>query len=61
VNEYEVTIVEGDQQRRETVMAASVNAARDEVEERCDGEVTAVRFVRAASFSCAIRDGRGGR
>ena len=37
---------------------ASANAARDEVEERCDGEVMAVRFVRAAGFSCAIRDGR---
>ena len=61
MNEYEVTIVEAGQQRRETVMAASANAARDDVEERCDGEVTAVRFVRAAGFSCAIRDGRGGR
>ena len=58
MNEYEVTIVEHGQQRRATVMAASANAARDQVEDECDGEVTAVRFVRAASFSCAIRDGR---
>ncbi|MBK8958249.1 MAG: hypothetical protein IPM80_07395 [Proteobacteria bacterium] len=58
MNEYEVTIVENGQPRRETVMAASATAARDEVEERSDGEVTAVRFVRAVGFSCAIRDGR---
>ena len=61
MNEYEVTIVEHGQQRRATVMAASANAARAQVEDECDGEVIAVRFVRAASFSCAIRDGRGGR
>ena len=59
VNEYQVTIVEHGEQRQETVMAASASAAREQVEDQCDGEVIAVRFVRAASFSCAIRDGRG--
>jgi hypothetical protein len=58
VNEYEVTVVEHGQERRVTVMANSASGARNEVEDQCDGEVTAVRFVRAASFSCAIRDGR---
>ena len=61
MNEYEVTIVEHGQQRRATVMAASANAARDQVEEQCDGDVIAVRFIRAAGFSCTIRDGRGAR
>ena len=58
MNEYEVTIVEDGKQRHATVMAASASAARDDVEARCDGEVTAVRFVRAAGFSCKVRDGR---
>ncbi len=61
MNEYEVTIVEHGQQRSLTVMAASAAAAREQVEDECDGDVTAVRFLRAASFSCAIRDGRGTR
>ena len=61
MNEYEVTIIEDGRQRRETVMAASANAARDAIEERCDGDVTAVRFLRAVGFSCAVRDGRSGR
>ncbi len=61
MNEYEVTILEHGVERRAIVMAASASAARDQVEAECDGEVTAVRFVRAAGFSCAIRDGKGGR
>ena len=59
VNEYQVTVVEHGEERQHTVMAASASAARDQVEDECNGEVTVVRFVRAASFSCAIRDGRG--
>ena len=58
LNEYQVTVVAQGEQRVLVVMAASAAAARDQVEDECDGEVTAVRFVRAASFSCAIRDGR---
>ena len=59
MNEYQVTIVAHGEQRQETVMAASASAARDQVEDECDGEVTVVRFMRATSFSCAIRDGKG--
>ena len=61
MNEYEVTVVEKGQQRKLTLMAASALQARDLAEDSTDGEVTAVRFVRAASFSCTVRDGRGPR
>ena len=61
MNEYAVTIVEDGQQRHLTVMAPSAAQARELAENGTEGEVTAVRFVRAASFSCAIRDGRGSR
>lgn len=61
MHEYEVTIVEHGEPRHATVMAASASAARDQVEEQCEGEVIAVRFVRAVGFSCTIRDGRGAR
>jgi hypothetical protein len=61
MNEYEVTVIENGQQRKLTLMAASATQARDLAEDGTDGEVTAVRFVRAASFSCTIRDGRPSR
>ena len=61
MNEYEVTIVENGQPRSLTLMAASAAQAREQAEDDTDGEVTAVRFVHAASFSCAIRDGHGSR
>jgi hypothetical protein len=61
MNEYQVTIIENRQQRCLTVLAASAALAREQVEDDSDGEVTEVRFVRALSFSCAIRDGSGAR
>lgn len=61
MNEYQVTIVEDGQQRCLTLTAASAALAREQAENDHDGEVTAVRFVRALSFSCAIRDGGGSR
>ena len=61
MNEYEVTVVENGQQRQLTLMAVSAAQARELAEDDSDGEVTAVRFKRAASFSCAVRDGRGPR
>lgn len=61
MNEYEVTVVENGQQRQLTLMAVSAAQARELAEDNSDGEVTAVRFRRAASFGCAVRDGRGPR
>ena len=61
MNEYEVTVVENGQQRHLTLLAISAAQARDLAEDNCDGEVTKVQFKRAASFSCAVRDGRGPR
>ena len=58
MNEYEVTVVESGQQRTITLMAVSAIQARELAEDDSDGEVTTVRFKRATSFSCAVRDGR---
>ncbi len=61
MNEYEVTVVENGHQRKFMLLAASAAQARERAEDDTEGEVTAVRFVHAASFSCTVRDGRGAR
>jgi hypothetical protein len=61
VNEYVVTLVDGSGQRELALLAATAAAAREAAEELHDAEVVAVRFVRALSASCRIRDGRPAR
>lgn len=58
MNEYRVTVIENGEPRSLMLQAPSAAAARDLAEEQSQGEVQEVRFLRAASFSCAIRDGR---
>lgn len=62
MNEYVVTLAGDDDERREvTLLAETAAEARDAAEEMADGEVLAVRFVRAVTFSCRTRDGRSVR
>ena len=62
MNEYVVTLTGDDDERREvTLLAETAAEARDVAEEMTDGEVLAVRFVRAVTFSCRTRDGRSVR
>ena len=58
MHEYRVTVEENGAQRELTLFAATAAAAREQAEALTTGEVSAVRFVRAAGVSCAIRDGR---
>lgn len=59
MNEYAVTISDEAGQRTLTLVAATAAQARAQAEEVAD--VVTVRFLRAISFSCAIRDGAARR
>ena len=58
MNEYRVTVIKTSEPRSLMLQAPSAAAARDLAEAQSEGEVQEVRFLRTASFSCAIRDGR---
>ena len=59
MNEYAVTVAAQGVATVLTVMAETAALAREQAEVEAD--VIAVRFVRAISFSCTIRDGASKR
>ena len=61
MNEYEVTVREGEARKTFLVEAETHAAATDAAELETDAEILNVRFVRALGFSCRQRGAAPGR